>query len=363
MRHLISIIVPTYKEAENIPVLIEAIDKAMKHNRLDYEVIIVDDNSRDGIEDNVKALKKKGYPVSIKVRIHERGLSSAVIEGFRLAKGTIYCVMDADLSHPPEKLPEIVQPILKGRAEMVVGSRFVKGGSAEHFNWYRKLNAWVSKMLARPFTKIKDPMAGYFAFNAQLLTPEILSLLNPLGFKIGLEIIVKCNPKTIIEVPISFRERLYGESKLSLREQILYILHLKRLFHYKYPSLYQFLFFSFIGSTGMIVDMTTVFVTYGLLHINFKIARAIGFIIALTWNFFLNRKLTFPDSPQKNIFIQYRNFFIVCSIGGLFNWFISVYLYSTYPYFKEFYLLAVFIGIMGGLLINFLGSKYIVFGK
>ncbi|MEJ5362766.1 MAG: glycosyltransferase family 2 protein [Spirochaetota bacterium] len=363
MKHLISIIVPTYKEAENIPILIESIDKTMKQNRLDYEVIIVDDNSKDGIEDNVKALKKKRYPVSIKVRINERGLSSAVIEGFRHAKGTIYCVMDADLSHPPEKIPELVKQIINGKAEFVVGSRFVKGGSAEHFNLYRKLNAWVSKMLARPFTKIKDPMAGFFAFDAKILTPQILNMLNPLGFKIGLEIIVKCNPKTITEIPISFRERLFGQSKLSIREQILYILHLKRLFHYKYPSLYQFLFFSLIGSTGMVVDMTTVFITYGLLHINFKIARALAFVIALTWNFFLNRKLTFPDSPHKNLLMQYRNFFIVCSIGGIFNWFISVYLYSTYPYFKEFYLLAVFIGIMGGLLINFLGSKYIVFGK
>ncbi|MCX8124638.1 MAG: glycosyltransferase family 2 protein [Spirochaetes bacterium] len=363
MKNLISIIVPTYKEADNIPVLIESIDKAVKPHRLDYEVIIVDDNSKDGIEDKVKELKKKGFPVSIKVRINERGLSSAVIEGFRLAQGTIYLVMDADLSHPPEKIPEIVAPIIEGKAEFVIGSRFVEGGSAEHFNWYRKLNAWVSKMLARPFTKVKDPMAGFFAFNAKILTPEILNILNPLGFKIGLEIIVKCNPNKIIEIPISFKERLFGESKLSFREQLLYLLHLKRLFHYKYPSMYQFLFFSLIGSTGMIVDMTTVFITYGLLHINFKIARAIAFIVALTWNFFLNRKLTFPDSPHKNLLIQYRNFFIVCSIGGLFNWFISVYLYSTYPYFKEFYLLAVFIGIMGGLVINFLGSKYIVFGK
>ncbi len=89
------------------------------------------------------------------------------------------------LSHPPEKIPELVEQIINGKAEFVVGSRFVKGGSAEHFNWYRKLNAWVSKMLARPFTKVKDPMAGFFAFDAKILTPQILNVLNPLGFKIG----------------------------------------------------------------------------------------------------------------------------------------------------------------------------------
>lgn len=363
MDNCISIIVPTYKEADNISVLVESIDKAMRSANLNYEIIIVDDNSNDGIVEKVKQLNKQKYPVSIKVRVHERGLSSAVIEGFKLAKGNIYLVMDADLSHPPEKIPDIVQPIISGKAEFVVGSRFVEGGSAEHFNIYRKLNAWISKMLAMPFTKVKDPMAGFFAFDARLLTPEILPILNPLGFKIGLEMIVKCKPKTVVEIPITFKERLYGKSKLSTREQVLYLLHLKRLFHYKYPSMYQFLFFSIIGASGMIVDLTTVFITYEVLHIKFIIARAIGFIIALTWNFFLNRKLTFPDSPQKNIFKQYRNFFLVCSIGGLFNWFISVYLYSHYSYFNQFYLLAAFIGILGGLLINFFGSKFIVFGK
>jgi dolichol-phosphate mannosyltransferase len=227
----VSIIVPTYKEAKNIPVLVDKIDRALKPHAVPYEIIIVDDNSQDGIDAAVTALRPT-YPVTLKVRIGEKGLSSAVIAGFALAQGSIFAVMDADLSHPPEKIPELVQPIRDEKAEFVIGSRFVAGGSAAHFNWYRRLNAWVSKMIARPFTTVSDPMTGFFAFDRNILDRG--GQLSPLGFKIGLELIVKCSPKTIMEIPFEFQERLHGESKLSLRQQVLYLLHLKRLFQYKY---------------------------------------------------------------------------------------------------------------------------------
>ncbi|MDI6846425.1 MAG: glycosyltransferase family 2 protein [Candidatus Saccharicenans sp.] len=363
MKTLISVVVPTYKEAENIPVLVEAVDRVMKEAGLDYEIIIIDDDSRDGIEESVASLRERNFPVSIKIRYGQRGLSSAVIEGLRLARGNVFVVMDADLSHPPEKIPELVRPILEGQAEFVVGSRFVKGGSVENFNLYRRLVALVARLLARPFIKIKDPGAGFFAFDSRILTAESFEKLNPVGFKIGLELIVKLDPKNVIEVPINFRPRFYGKSKLTPREQLLYLIHLKRLLHYKYRSIHQLLFFALIGATGMVVDMTTVFITYGQWRIDFRIARAIGFVVALTWNFFLNRLLTFPDSRTKNVFVQYRRFFLVSCLGGLFNWFIAVYLYSNYAFFHRNYLLSVFLGIAGGFLINFFGSRNFVFGK
>ena len=236
---LVSIIVPTYKEAENVSALIESIDRAMKRASMLYEVIFVDDNSCDGVDAVVQALQKRGFPIRLKVRVNERGLSSAVITGFSLAKGDYYLVMDADLSHPPERIPALVVPLVDGTADFVVGSRFLQGGSVAHFNYLRRLNARVAKALARPFSGIADPMAGFFAFPSHLLRD--VSILNPLGFKIGLEILVKCEPQRVLEVPIRFRERLYGRSKLSLKEQILYLLHLKRLFCYKYTKMCGFL--------------------------------------------------------------------------------------------------------------------------
>jgi dolichol-phosphate mannosyltransferase len=230
---LISIIVPTYKEAGNIPLLVERIDQTMISARLPYEIIVVDDNSQDGIVDCIVKLKNT-FTIKIVVRKNEKGLSSAVLTGFHQAAGEILVVMDADLSHPPEKIPSLVRKIIETKSQFALGSRFVKGGSAPYFNFYRRMNAFISKLLARPLTPVKDPMAGFFAIPKCILKNR--ETLNPLGFKIGLEIMVKCAPKNIVEIPIDFQERIYGESKLSLTEQIKYLVHLKRLYQYKFLS-------------------------------------------------------------------------------------------------------------------------------
>ena len=357
-QNLISIIVPAFKEAGNIPVLTGRIDQAMANARLPYEIIIVDDNSQDGIVEAVNELKKS-YPVTLIVREDEKGLSSAVIAGFAPAKGTVYAVMDADLSHPPEKLPDLVTPILDGKAEFVIGSRFVKGGSALHFGLYRKANALLSRLLARPFTRVKDPMAGFFAFPSHILKKE--TQLNPLGFKIGLELLVKCSPKSVIEIPIEFQERLYGESKLTMKQQILYIVHLQRLFHFKYRTLSEFIRFGMIGASGMIIDLSAVYLAKEIASFPFRIARIIGFVFALTSNFLLNRRFTFGAGRNGNIYRQYAGFFAVSVAGFAVNWVLSVYLYEHHVFFNRHYLIASFLGIMGGMTINFTGSKFLVF--
>ncbi len=361
-----SIIVPTYKEAKNITPLSEQIDKAMKDAGLTYEIIIVDDNSKDGIIEAVELIKDR-YNIRLKVRESERGLSSAVIAGFGLAKGEIIVVMDADLSHPPFKIPELITPILNDKYDFIIGSRFVKGGSAPHFNWYRKLNALVSKIIARPFTSVSDPMAGFFAFHRKLLRPGLM--LNPLGFKIGLEMIVKASPKRISEIPIQFREREFGESKLSLKEQINYLIHIKRLFEYKYKTFAQFIKFCLIGGSGTLVDLAIVYLSMQTFMISgiistpyrFRTARVIGYVFAVTSNFLLNRKFTFPEAARGNIHRQYMSFFIVSLLGFIVNFSISVYLHEHIAFFNKYYLLAAFMGIIGGTLINFSGNKLFVF--
>ena len=360
-KELVSIVVPTYKEAENIPVLVTKIDEALK-TRYNYEIVIVDDNSNDGIDKKVEELQKDKYNVTLKIRISERGLSSAVIAGLRISKGDIFLVMDADLSHPPEKVPEMIDQITMNNADFVIGSRFVKGGGAAHFNRFRKLNAWVSKMLARPFSKATDPMAGFFAFPKHILEGKY-DLLNPLGFKIGLEIIVKGSPKNLQEIPIQFQERLHGESKLNLKEQLYYILHILRLYEYKYQSLAEFIKFGIVGGTGAIVNLATVIITFDLLEIPYMISLIIAFIIALTSNFLLNRKFTFVDANEGNFFKQYIAFSTTCIFGFCVNWGVSVSLFKTIPFFHKYYLLTTLIGIICGLVFNFIGSKFFVFRK
>lgn len=355
---LVSIIIPTYHEAENILELTRQIDAALARGRLTYEIIIVDDNSGDGIDAIVASLKA-AYPVRLHIRTAERGLSSAVIKGLTLARGDIYVVMDADLSHPPSKIVEMIEPILRGNSEFVIGSRFVEGGSIPHFNWFRKLNAWVSRVLAYPLVRVKDPMSGFFAFPRHILSD--LDLLDPVGFKIGLELLVKTQPENCREIPIQFQQRLHGESKLSMREQVLYLIHVHRLYLHQYKNLIQFIRFSLIGASGILVNLFFVFLAYELLDLPYSLALVIGFIFALTSNFILNKFFTFQDSIASNIIVQYIKFAAVCLTGFSINMLVSLSLYNYVDYFKNYYLLTSFIGIICGVIINFAGSKMLVF--
>jgi dolichol-phosphate mannosyltransferase len=244
----ISLIIPTLNEAANLTPLAERIDAALRERP--YELLIVDDNSRDNTQQVCDELSKR-FPLRLITRTHPKdGLSGAVLHGMAEAKGDLLVVMDADLQHPPEKLPEIVQPLIDDRADFVIGSRYVKGGSIET-GWspYRALNSWVATVLARPFAgKVHDPMSGFIALrrvdyaNARRLTP--------LGYKIGLELLCKTRAKRVVEVPIHFSKRLAGESKLSLKEQFRYLEHLSRLYDFSYPRLAPMLKFLIVTITS-----------------------------------------------------------------------------------------------------------------
>lgn len=192
---------------------------------MSFEMLIVDDNSADGTVALCERLSRD-YPVRLLVRTEERGLSSAVVHGLNHAKGSVLLVMDADLSHPPEKVPELVAAVLEQQGDFVIGSRYVPGGSTDdEWGLFRWLNSRVATWLARGLTSSRDPMAGFFALSRQ--TWENAEQLSPIGYKIGLELIVKCGCRSVAEVPIHFRDRVHGESKLSLKEQLNYIRHLR----------------------------------------------------------------------------------------------------------------------------------------
>jgi dolichol-phosphate mannosyltransferase len=228
---VISIVVPTYKEAENLRPLSRAIGEALEPAGLDYEVIFVDDDSNDGSEEICAELQKE-HPVRILVRKDERGLATAVIHGMRAAKGEIIVVMDADLSHPASAIPEMVSRLESRRSDFVLGSRYVAGGSI-HDEWsiFRKLNSMVPSLMARPLCPLKDPMSGFFAIRKDDMPDP--SILSPIGYKVALEIYAKGRFSAPSEVPIHFADRRYGESKLSLKEQLNFIRHLGRLYAFK----------------------------------------------------------------------------------------------------------------------------------
>ena len=232
----ISIIVPTLNEAENLPLLVPRIASAMAGRR--YEIVVVDDASGDGTP-GVCARLAQSFPLTLHVREHSKdGLSGAVLAGFGLASGNVLVVMDADLQHPPERIPALVEPLERGEADFVIGSRHAPGGTvAERWVLFRRLNSKVATLLARHFAGplTTDPMSGFFALRRATL--EQARRLTPLGYKIGLELMCKCRVGRVKEIPIHFTARQHGRSKLTLREQFRYLEHLSRLYDFTFPRL------------------------------------------------------------------------------------------------------------------------------
>lgn len=224
----VSIVIPTYNERGNIEKLIPEIFGSSKALQADVEVIIVDDNSPDGTGSVAEQLGKK-YNVKVIHRSGKLGLASAVIKGFSESKSDILGVMDADLSHPPQTLPDLLKPILGNEAELVVGSRYVHGGGVEVWPFHRRLMSKVATLMARPLSKVKDPMSGLFFLKRSVIEGVEL---HAKGYKIGVEILVKGGYTKVCEVPYIFRNRFVGKSKIGASEYYYYIGSLLRLYHY-----------------------------------------------------------------------------------------------------------------------------------
>lgn len=227
----ISIIVPTYREEANLRPLVERIASAMQAAATPprpYEVLIADDNSQDGTEQTAADLARR-YPVKLIVRTGMRDLSLAVMDGLRQARGQYLVVMDADLSHPPEQIPAMLALLDQPPTEFVIGSRYVSGGQTQDWGGGRRLNSYIATILAKPLTSgISDPMSGFFALRRE--TFEHGKNFNPIGYKIGLELIRRCECRHVVEVPITFQNRVRGQSKLNFEQQARYLLHLDRLY-------------------------------------------------------------------------------------------------------------------------------------
>ncbi|MDQ6938639.1 MAG: polyprenol monophosphomannose synthase [Verrucomicrobiota bacterium] len=208
---MLAIIVPTLNEAENIEPLVRQIVLALPECD---EIIFVDDGSKDGTQQTVCALTRE-FPLQLIERSNPTlGLAGAVIEGTRAARGEIIVVMDADLSHPPNELYNLVRPLLADHADMVIGSRYVRGGTTPGWPLYRKIMSRLAAAAAYPLTGVHDSMCGFFAIRRE----RLLELApHATGFKIAFETIVRGGRDLrVVEIPIAFRDRARGKSKMSL---------------------------------------------------------------------------------------------------------------------------------------------------
>ena len=355
----LSVVIPTYKEVLNIPLISKAVGEAL--GDMPYEVIFVDDNSQDGSVEAVEKISHQ-YPVRIEVRTEERGLSTAVMHGIDQAKGEYIVVMDADLSHPATAIPNMLEKLIGGDADFIVGSRYVKGGSFdEDWGFFRLLNSKIATWLALPICHVKDPMSGFFAFKRSNM--PAMHMLSPLGYKIGLEIMVKGRFKKPAEVPIHFIDREHGESKLDFKEQLLYLRHLRRLYRFKFPAASEFLQFGMVGGTGFLVDTFFYWALQTFFGLNHTVARAISFWPAVTWNWFWNRTLTFSDRKKGKKLSQWLGFVGTSLYGFAIN-VGSYHLLTDYvPFFSENKYLALMAGVLMGMGFNFMAARIFVFRK
>ncbi len=223
-----SIVIPTYNEAGGIEKLLRALDGVFKANGLDGEVIVVDDNSPDGTGAIVDRLSQE-LPVRALHRPGKLGLSSGVIDGWKLARPESVALgaMDADFSHDINVLPQMVAALESGKYGLAVGSRYVAGGGIENWPKRRIVTSQVACWLARPLTGVKDVTSGFFLVRRDALDGV---QLDPIGFKIGLEVIAKGHYGKAVEVPYVFKDRVVGESKLNQKEIFNYLKQLRKLY-------------------------------------------------------------------------------------------------------------------------------------
>ncbi len=290
----VSVILPTYNEADNIPVLVGRLQELLID--LDYEIIIVDDDSPDHSWEIAGRLAQASARVLSLRRVGERGLSSAVMAGMHLAQGRALVVMDADLQHDETVVLDLIAPILEGDADLVVGSREAQGGSYGQWSPWRRFVSWGGKQLAQRAlgTQVTDPMSGFFAVS-QKRFQSVESLVNPRGFKILLEFLSRGDKPRVSEVGYHFRDRVHGTTKMSGSVAGSYLLALLDLFLGRVVSA-TFTAYALVGVMGAIVRLASLAV---LSRMSFSHAGLLAFEMSVLTNYWFNNQFTFAPFTRR----------------------------------------------------------------
>ncbi len=217
---MLSVVVPTFNEKGNVENLVRQIGDAL--NGIEYEIVFIDD-STDETPEVLQKLSEENSRVRYEHRTNETGLATAVIRGFRIAKGDYLACMDADLQHPPAILRPMYAALRSG-ADFCIPSRMIPGGDDGGLNWYRKLVSgtarWIGKIALPCLRKISDPTSGLFMFRKECIEHADL---RPVGWKIMIEVLAMSEYKSVIEIPYAFQNRTSGESKLSSKVTMQYL--------------------------------------------------------------------------------------------------------------------------------------------
>ncbi len=319
----LTVIVPTRNEADNIPPLLERLDRALAG--LDAEVLFVDDSDDDTPERIIAARATAAHPVRVLHRPPEAragGLGSAVLLGMAQSSATWAVVMDGDLQHPPEVVPELVRTGDTSGADVVVASRYTGEGSASGLssaqrNWVSKGSTMLARgMFPRQMHACTDPMSGFFAVRLASLD---LSRLRPDGFKILLEIIARSRRLHVAEHPFTFAERHAGDSKASWREGMIFLRRLAALrgaafFGGRHPGLTRGLAFGLVGCSGILVNSIALWALVQVVHAPLLAAAILATQCSTTWNFLWIDKAVFRGPKTRRTAVRFLGFAVVNNV-------------------------------------------------
>jgi len=294
-RPTLSLVIPTYNEAENLPILVELLSDVLR--LVDYELIVVDDDSPDGTWQVAEQLAVDNQRVRSIRRVGERGLSSAVMTGMSLAEGKVLAVMDADLQHDASILPSMLDPILQGQADVVVASREAPGGSYGEWSSGRRTLSVAGASLARSLTgtPVTDPMSGFFAVSRahhDLVAPKV----NPRGFKILLEFLARGPAPRVAEVGYTFGLRQHGETKLTTSVAFSYLVSLIGLVTGRALSA-TLTAYLIVGVVGVTLQMMALALFNAAMPST--VAAFAAFEVSVLANYWLNNRYTFATERRR----------------------------------------------------------------
>ena len=316
----LAIVIPTFEERDNVWPILDRLVAAL--TGIQYEVIFVDDDSRDGTANCVREIARTSPNVRVLQRIFRRGLGSACIEGMMATAAPYIAVMDADLQHDERILPEMFAKLKADCLDVVVATRNATGGSMGEFAWHRvllsNLGHYLSKSILR--TRISDPMSGFFVLTRDCLE-EVIRSTSGIGFKILLDLVASARrPLRVGEIPYTFRERLHGSSKLDFPVCLEFLqLVLDKKIGNLVPV--RFLIFGTVGAVGVLLASVLLCVLVLVFDLGFLRALAITTFVDMTGNFFLNNSMTYRDRSLKGrrILTGLATFYVACSLGAAIN--------------------------------------------
>jgi dolichol-phosphate mannosyltransferase len=316
----LAVVIPVLNERDNLPPMIEALEKAL--SSIDFELVVVDDDSPDGSAEVARTLARNHPQIRVLQRIHRKGLSSAVIEGMMSSSAPYLAVIDADMQHDETILPAMLAKLKSGNFDLVVGSRNISGGSMGKFAADRLALSNFGKRLSRLVYRadLTDPMSGYFVLDRRFLE-EVVRGLSSTGFKLLIDLLASSHrPIRIAEVGYAFRQRLRGESKLDILVGLEYVkLLVDKLVGNWIPV--NFVIFSGVGLLGMIIYLTLVKLQMSVVGTSFAAAQGVASSIVIAINFLFNNILTFRGNRLRGwrMLAGLAFFYLACSVGLITN--------------------------------------------